>query len=111
MHPTKNLPADITSRLLPGGKSGMDPVKLLLSKHMQRVRLIRIPTINQIGSYAILPRIISLRCFNSNISGGIVPLKSLQSIYMKEKKYLSNHQKTNIVKRYRKVISSATYKS
>ena len=100
IHPKKNLPKDITSRLLPGGKSGIDPVNSFQSKHLQRIRLIHIPTINHIyRRYAILPRIISLKYFSSNISGGTVPLKSLKSVYMKEMKYISKHQMTNIAKR------------
>jgi len=111
MRPAKNLPAEITSRLLPGGKSGIGPVNLLLSKQLQRVRLISIPTIHQICSCTILPRISSLRFFNSNNSGGIVPLKSLLSVYIKEMKYISKYQRTDILNHYSKVISSATHKN
>jgi len=94
MHPKKNLPADTILRLVPGGIPGIGPVNLFPSKHLQRMTLIPIQTINQIyNSYAILPRIISLICFNSNICGGIVPLKSLKSVYMKGMKYISKHQK------------------
>jgi len=111
MHTTKNLPADITSRLLPGRKSGSGPVNLFLSKQLQRVRLISIPIIHQICSCAILPRVTSFRWVNWNKAGGIVPLKSFQTVYRKEMKYISKYQKTNILNHYSKVISSATYKN